>query len=373
MNVHIRAALERCLSKGLAFAAFRVPGGPVQLWVQTDAVIEEVSLDLLAKLKDRFVMAPYDLGAGKLLALRPDLQWSFGDGEVDLDPLERCKGAALTPSGIHFDDVDDNAKERFMEAVIKAKEAFASGRAEKVVLSRSLTVPCGSELLPWLFTDALEQRPGALVVLLNTAPTGTWLGASPERLLHANDEQVTADALAGTMPSSIAPKDPGRWGIKERDEQAMVTRTILNTFLETGLETMSVRGPEVVEAGPVAHLRCTISAQLAGRSLAGLVAALHPTPAVCGLPREEAKAFIAKHELQDRQLYAGFWGPWRNDRRTELYVNIRCLRSVQDHVIIHVGAGITAGSDPEREWQETENKARTWTQPIEALRRGRVS
>lgn len=373
-GVRIREALERCLADGLTFAAFRLPAGPVELWVQTDPNVEQVSTDLLAKLKDRFAIAPFRSTNGQVMALRPDLRIVFGADEADLKALHDRTRAELG-SGVDggVSAKATMARQGFEAAIALAKEAIGKGAMEKVVLSRTVEQPCARALLPWLFADALEQRPLALVALVHTVNTGTWLGASPERLLHADGDRVSADALAGTVPVAITPRTVENWGAKERDEQAMVAKSVLNTFIASGLEELHVRGPEAVEAGPVVHLRSSIHARLAGRSLAGLAMALHPTPAVCGMPRQAAMDFIAQHEPHDRQLYAGFWGPWQTGKRTDLFVNIRCLHAVDDKAIIHTGAGITAGSVAEKEWSETEHKARTWTQAIEVLRQGRVS
>ena len=84
------------------------------------------------------------------------------------------------------------------------------------------------------------------------------------------------------------------------------------------------------------------------------------------LARVEAHAW-AEHEAHERGCYTGFWGPWNPDGRTELYVNIRCLRHMDGKAVIFTGAGITAGSDPQKEWEETEQKAQTWLRPIAAL------
>ncbi|MEO8068106.1 MAG: chorismate-binding protein [Flavobacteriales bacterium] len=369
----MREALEYCLAKRLTFAAFRLPGEPVELWVQEDHSVEQVSADLLAKLKDRFVIAPFRSRTGQVMALRPDRRIVFGSNERDLAALDDLDHAAQGSGGSAGSSGKAMTRERFEQAIAEAQAAFATGTLEKVVISRAIEQPCEKKLLPWLFADALEQRPLALVALVHTTDTGTWLGASPERLLQADGERVSADALAGTMPIAVAQRTAEQWGAKEREEQAMVARSVLNTFIDSGLEELHVRGPEPVEAGPVAHLRSSIHARLAGRSLAGLAMALHPTPAVCGMPREAALEFIAQHEPQERQLYAGFWGPWQTSGRTDLFVNIRCLHSVNDRAIIHTGAGITAGSVADKEWSETEHKARTWTQAIEVLRHGRVS
>jgi isochorismate synthase EntC len=371
MNVHIREALDRCLADGLSFAAFRLPDRPVEIWVQSEAAVEQVSIELLAKLKDRFAIAPFHSGGGGIMALRPDLRIVFGADEEDLAHLDECTGSGASAVGERT--ARPMTRAQFDAAVSNAKAAIANGSLEKVVLARTIEQRCATSLLPWLFADALEQRPLALVALVHTPNTGTWLGASPERLLQADGDRVSADALAGTVPAAYAPNKPEDWGEKEREEQALVARSVLNTFIDAGLEQLHARGPEQIAAGPVVHLRSSINARLAGRSLAGLATALHPTPAVCGMPLKAAMDFIAQHEPEGRQLYAGFWGPWQTAGRTDLFVNIRCLHAVGDRAIIHTGAGITAGSVAEKEWNETEHKARTWTQAIDVLEQGRVS
>ena len=76
---------------------------------------------------------------------------------------------------------------------------------------------------------------------------------------------------------------------------------------------------------------------------------------------------IGRLEPSPRSLYAGYWGAWRWYGRTELMVNIRCLRIQKELAVLHVGGGITAESDPDSEWEETEQKARTWQVPIGSL------
>jgi isochorismate synthase len=140
----------------------------------------------------------------------------------------------------------------------------------------------------------------------------------------------------------------------------VVTKSIAGAFIDLGARTIVIEGPEVLPTAHVAHLRTRITATMEGRSIEDLVDALHPTPAVCGLPVEAALERISQWEDRDRELYAGFWGPWSADGRMELFVNIRCMRLFHDRAELHVGAGITAGSDPAREWEETEHKADGW-------------
>ena len=98
----------------------------------------------------------------------------------------------------------------------------------------------------------------------------------------------------------------------------------------------------------------------ADKGLSEIIATLHPTPAVCGYPREKAKAFILKNEKFDRTYYTGFFGELNVDSQTALYVNLRCLeRDTSESLKLYIGGGITAKSKAEHEWEETVSKCRT--------------
>jgi len=85
---------------------------------------------------------------------------------------------------------------------------------------------------------------------------------------------------------------------------------------------------------------------------------LHPTSAVCGMPREAAQEFIAQHENFDRSYFAGFLGPVNLGEETNIYVNLRCARLEGEKAWLYAGAGITEDSDPQKEWEETEMKCK---------------
>jgi isochorismate synthase len=263
---------------------------------------------------------------------------------------------------------ESTSKEVYLRGVDAAKALFAKGDLQKAVLSRCTRVPLDQGRMAELFMGACAERPHAFVALINTPEHGTWLGASPERLIWAEEDHVRVDALAGTMASDSAPHDAAAWGQKERNEQQLVVQSVLDTFERTRLGNIVVHPPETVDAGEVVHLRTRLEADLGESTLGDVVLALHPTPAVCGTPPAGALAFIERHEGHDRGLYTGFWGPWNPDGCTELYVNIRCLRQAGNEAVLYMGAGITAGSEPQREWDETEQKARTWLRPIQALK-----
>ncbi|QQR85427.1 MAG: chorismate-binding protein [Flavobacteriales bacterium] len=366
MTRSFRHLLDVCLKRRLTFAAFRAPHGPIELWVQHQPETERISWEALDAMVNRFLVMPFVADPRGPLGIAPDVRILSGSA-ADADPaLTDCLGTNELHQ--HEQVVPADASSIFTESVDSAKKRMAHGSMAKVVLSRAQQVDLAPEQLPDLFAHALQSSPEVLVALVSLPEHGTWLGASPERLINVSQDRIRVDSLAGTVPVRTFNDEVGAWGSKEREEQAMVTAGVVGAFRATGYTDVNTNGPNVVTAGPVAHLLTTVSAPVGDRSPASLVRELHPTPAVCGTPRSEAMSFILANEPVQRGLYAGFWGPWRSVRDGQLFVNIRCLQHAEGTATIHAGAGITAASDPDKELRETEEKARTWLAPIAALK-----
>ena len=132
---------------------------------------------------------------------------------------------------------------------------------------------------------------------------------------------------------------------------------------EAGVNDIHEQGPQTVAAGNVVHLQTVFRAELPAAERLQLanrvLAELHPTSAVCGMPKHKALSFILAHESYDRSFYSGFLGPVHIDGHSSLYVNLRCMQLHAQSASLYVGAGVTADSDPEAEWRETEMKAET--------------
>lgn len=352
----LHKALAQCISQRLTFAAFRAPGLPVQIWAQRTPELEKVDGTLLLGLNQVFLIAPFALDREQVPFIRSDIELMFPEIDPDITRLEECEGTQAAPEPVET----ATGKPEFLEGVAAAKASCTSRQLSKVVLSRVVSVEEGPEHWPELFKRAMEAHPEAFVAMAHTPEHGLWMGASPERLVHEHLDHVRVDAIAATRPADAVPARLSGWGAKELDEQEQVMCHVHSTFVRMDLRDISVKGPEVLTAGPVAHLHTVVEAELADTLLGDLVLELHPTPAVCGAPLQAAKDFIAAQERHARSLYAGFWGPWNADGPTELYVNLRCMHSQPGRTALLVGAGITSGSDPEMEWTETERKAQTW-------------
>jgi isochorismate synthase len=250
----------------------------------------------------------------------------------------------------------------FEKLVSKGIQAIENQELKKVVLSRKEIIELGKFDLVATFEKLVRLYPNTFVYCFYHPKVGVWLGATPEQLVKANVNVFETMALAGTQ------KDYGSdaivWEKKEREEQQYVTDYIVDQLQEVALE-VSVTEPYSIKAGSVWHLKTDIWGVLnAGFSLKQVVHLLHPTPAVCGLPKEASKAFILENENYDRTFYTGFLGELNtsfavDSVSSDLFVNLRCMQIRDSQAHLYMGCGITKDSIPENEWMESVNKSMT--------------
>jgi len=228
------------------------------------------------------------------------------------------------------------------------------GKIQKAVLSRLIVTECLKSPIV-LFNTLSRAYSHSFNYLFHIAGIGTWLGATPELLAAFFNNCVSTVALAGTK--SINHKID--WTQKEFHEQKVVTDYVVQILDECGCEEILCEGPVTVTAGPVEHLKTSISARLNERSVwKNVVQNLHPTPATCGLPLRESQKFIKFNEGHDRRFYTGFIGLIGATEQT-FYVNLRCMEIFKNEACLYVGGGITKQSQAEHEWNETQRKAET--------------
>ncbi len=238
-----------------------------------------------------------------------------------------------------------------------AQKSIRNGILRKVVLSCSTEVKSKCHPLT-VFPTLLAINTGAFCYLWHHPHIGTWLGASPELLLEMFGDRLKTMALAGTQPlrEGILPQ----WNNKEQEEQEMVT-TYLKDRLYPVCDDLEVDETVSIRAADVWHLRNIILAKSGNNSLDVIISALHPTPAVCGLPVSAASDFIISNETYDRQFYTGYLGElnlWEQPG-CSLYVNLRCMQYQNQRYLLYAGGGITSGSIPENEWLEIKAKWNT--------------
>lgn len=250
----------------------------------------------------------------------------------------------------------------YEQRVRRAVTKIDAGHCEKIVLSRIVPqpLPDGYDLVD--LAERLSQaHPHAFVCVLNTEPTGTWMIATPEILMTVDSQEIHTMALAGTQwPPEGTELSAVEWTDKIVLEQSLVADFIRDAFAAEGIKSFEETKPATVKAANLCHLRSDFRAQtLPPAALAGLLRRLHPTSAVCGTPRPEARDFILAEEGDTRGLYTGYFGPVGLEQRTDLYVNLRSARIAGHKIFLHVGGGIVGASDPELEWEETVAKTRT--------------
>lgn len=315
-----------------------------------------------------FVFSPFD-DAEKTVLIPDDYSEVISCSQFSVIP---------TQAGIQLDSntASIESKNFHINLVKQGVEAINTSDLKKVVLSRQEKVTLSETNPISIFKRLLSGYKSAFVYCWYHPKVGLWLGATPETLIKIEGNRFSIMALAGTQ--DYKGNLDVVWQNKEQQEQQFVTDFIVDN-LKPSVDSFKVSDVETVKAGNLVHLKTMISAQLKPNTpLKKVVEALHPTPAVCGLPKEYAKQFILKHEVYNREFYTGFLGELnleitkapRSGRRnienrayavtknsTQLYVNLRCVQLKDQQAIIYVGGGITESSNAESEWEETVSKS----------------
>ena len=233
----------------------------------------------------------------------------------------------------------------------------------KIVLARCADEKTEEKLDPMaLFYKACAMYPRLFIALVETEKSGCWLTATPEILLDGKGSDWRTIALAGTMKLEDdqlnGEGETLTWSTKNIQEQRIVS-TYITECLEQFTSNFSEEGPKTVRAANLVHLRSDFTFKLEDNNHIGdLLNTLHPTPAVCGLPKREAFQFIVKNEHTPRRYYSGFMGPL-GAAETHLYVSLRCMNIDGDTFHLYAGGGLLKDSTEEQEWLETEAKMET--------------
>jgi isochorismate synthase len=275
-----------------------------------------------------------------------------------------------SPPGSFFFSEYKNAekdKTQFSGLVGKAIEMIVGNKLKKVVLSRSKKIKLKPSFdLTETYQALCVNYPDAFVSLVAIPGEGTWLGASPELLVCIDKNKIfKTSSLAGTQKLEKGLKLSGSvWTQKEIEEQALVTRYIINCFKTIRLREYEEEGPYTIQAGDLIHLKTDLSVDMKKVNFPDLgtlmLDLLHPTSAVCGMPKEEAMEFIIDHEGLNRSFFSGFLGPVNMAGETHIFVNLRCACILdKETAALYAGAGITKDSEAEKEWLETEMKMKT--------------
>lgn len=240
---------------------------------------------------------------------------------------------------------------------------------DKIVLSRVISKNLNTSFsISTLLTELNKKYQNNFVNMFHIPGVGTWVGASPETLISYNNNCYHTQSLAGTKIIT-SDNDVPRWTEKELVEQEYVTNFLRKVLSELSITDYSESSLQSTITGNLVHLKTEFSipySSLTGK-LGKLIAALHPTPAVCGLPKADSFNIIERAEKHQRRYYTGFIGPWNIDNDSKLFVNLRCAEIDNNQINVYVGGGLTADSIPEDEYNETTHKSQAILSVVENL------
>lgn len=372
----ISTILHHHLSLGQTFSLWKLPQGKeINLIISEGAPIEMDELNM-EECVPGFVIAPFRPEQKKIF-LKATHRYSFRNNEIlkngdalSDEELELLKKSKTESDSFHRQSptkIKSTTAEDYIHLVNQGIKKIEDGFFEKIVPSRTrqIELPDSFDEVK-LFLKLLEKYPHALVSLVSSRETGTWIGATPELLVSTDSHShFKTLALAGTQRySQDIDLRSVAWTQKDIEEQALVCRYIINCFKKIRLREYVETGPKTVVAGNVLHLKTDYDVDMPASGFPQLgsimLKLLHPTSAVCGMPLQPALDFLLQNEGYDREFYSGFIGPVNIENESHLYVNLRCMKVLKDKKAqLYAGAGVTACSIPEKEWEETEIKMNT--------------
>lgn len=368
----VERSIQYALNKRMNFACWKSPNSKIVYFlISTSDIIKDKVI--IESSKPGFCISPFHNPELKETCfLCADILYRHTGDEIEAlipsSEFENFVEKELVSSLDYFYKelgTNTSTESTYKKGVEKAVNVISNDRARKIVLSRIKKTPKPQGLnLSKLFIDLGSNYTNAFVSLISTEEFGTWIGATPETLIQISDnETFKTMALAGTQRFNHQNLKEAVWTQKEIEEQALVSKYIIHCFKSIRLREFDDIGPKTVRAGNLIHLKTEFSVDLKEINHEGLgttmLELLHPTSAVCGMPKAVALDFISKHEFHDRQLFSGFLGPINIEEQTSIYVNLRCAQITKDEIIYYAGAGLTEDSSPEKEWLETEAKCST--------------
>ncbi|MBK6264124.1 chorismate-binding protein [Marivirga sp. S37H4] len=340
--------------------------------------IDEVNLD---DLESGFILAPFLAGTQQNIHFKADIKGYFelekeakpneNVIEISWENITEDQEMEITQINISrqphlklkkYPQIESTRKEDYIKMVKEGIAAISREELYKIVPSKIKCIPIKEDLdIADAYLRACNKYEDAFVSLTFSPKTGLWMGASPETLIEdKKNEYFKTVALAGTQAKDEKSIANTAWTQKEIEEQAYVSRYIINCFKKIRLREYEEIGPKTIQAGNLLHLKTSYKVDTNTLNFPELASVmlklLHPTSAVCGMPKVISLDFLKKHETHERSYFSGYLGPVHMDQKSNIFVNLRCCQFSQDKAIFYAGAGVTEDSEPEKEWQETEIK-----------------
>lgn len=309
-----------------------------------------IELGKIGELADHkgFVLAPFNIGGDNpLLMIESE----------DTQLMDFPEGSGESHNAVV--SFEDSHRECYKKDFKAFHDSLDNGSVDKIVLSRRLDLTMDSDInVKEVFYAACRMYPHQMIALVSTELGGKWLMATPEVLLENDGNSVNASswktmALAGTMTT------PGPWSDKNLKEQYYVAEYIFNCLSRHSF-LVKYSSPHTVSAAKLYHIRTDFAFNVnTADDALKVLDDLHPTPAVCGIPKAKAFDFILNNESINRKYYSGFSGPLCLDGETHLFVSLRCMEIEGRKCHLYAGGGLLKESEEGTEWNETEVKLKT--------------
>ena len=292
----------------------------------------------------------------------------------ELEPLEDLLAPQLqrsVPPPLPATKVSGDDRVLYEQRINKVLALIERGLVKNLVVSREVSYEAVEDIDAQTVIGRLQLcHPASYVFsvpLSNMGRSGVFLGASPELLVSRHGDDVRAIPLAGTI---AAADDPSRnaqrmktlkRSEKDRLEHEFTAQAVVRALSKFCDDVVCPTEPHVIQAGPVNHLASPIMGKIRAPDLStiDLVTALHPTPAVGGVPQLHVQQRIRDIEGRPRGLYAGMVGWCDADGNGEWALSIRCAEIAGARATLFAGGGIVSGSVPHKEYEETETKLGT--------------
>lgn len=300
-KLSVAEAQAICLRNNIPFYTYRLPGSHEVIF---GAQLSNDTRIFKGFEKHRgekgFVITPFNHASWSFpFFIKADL--SFTDYLTDGESIQNLRNTVFNTPGRIFTKQDCEHFE-YLDELRTMIETLKREGMRKAVLSRTITLPCDSLRLAPVIFEQMKQYHHAFLFFAAIPGKCAWMGASPETFLKYDRNGFFTMSLAGTQSVATA-KTPPEWSDKDIEEQQIVTDYIHDTLRHYFTRHLDIEGPITLQAGNVFHL-CTFfrsDEQLPADQIDELVTQLHPTPAVCGLPKKRSHA----DHFRDRKTRAG--------------------------------------------------------------------
>ncbi len=379
----IKDYFNQCIKNNFGCAIYRLPKKSTKHLIIDLSGGEKLNHIHLDEMSEGFIFHPFSTDHHEIKFINKDLHFieqeeaqnpeiihsKISHDEINEIFKHQINSSEYKSANIHKNNKaqkNDLEEKLFKRLVEKAIAEIDTGEFQKVVISRAKEIDLTDQFEVFnFFTQLCDRYKNAFVYLTYIPGIGIWIGATPEILIEIDkNNNFKTVALAATQAFSPAlDVAETTWSQKDIEEQAMVSRFIINCFKKIRLREFEEIGPRTHLSGNLVHLKTDYNVDMDQVSYPQLgsvmLELLHPTSAVCGMPKEPAKDFINENEGFDREYFSGFLGPVNMEDETNIFVNLRCMKLVKQKAKLYAGAGIISYSNPQKEWNETEIKMQT--------------